>query len=148
MRDVYACAIAMLARREYGEIELQKKLLKKGYAGEEIHTTLQTCQQLGLQDDRRFAEQKTRARMAKGYGPERICLELKQLGIAVEVIDAVVRDDALDWLAHAQAVLQKKYRMSAADSMFTRQQQKQFLYYRGFSIQCIDDLFDQESIFV
>lgn len=138
MPDAYHRAIGLLARREHGAAELTKKLCSKGFALDDVQKALKMCQQLGYQDDGRFAEQKMRSRMAKGYGPERIRLELRQLGIDGDVIDTVLADETLDWLTQAHAVLQKKYGRIACDSIAIRQKQKQFLYSRGFSTHLID----------
>ncbi len=137
MLDVYHAAVAMLARREHGTVELAKKLSKKGYSAEEIQATIETCQRLGLQDDQRFIEQKIRARMAQGYGSERIRLELQQLGIRRDILDEILVTESHDWCAAARSVLQKKYGRHLVDSGIIRQKQRQFLYYRGFSMDTI-----------
>lgn len=124
-------------------MELAKKLSKKGYAADEIQQALDKCQQHGLQTDARFAEQKTRARAAQGYGPERIRLELQYLGVARELIDAALADAEYDWVLQAKAVLCKKYGSTLSQSIAVRQKQKQFLHYRGFSMHTIAQVFEK-----
>lgn len=145
MLDAYHSAVTMLARREHGAVELMRKLSKKGYSAEDIQATIDTCQRLGLQDDERFIEQKIRTRIAQGYGPERIRLELQQLGISRDMLDGVWMAEAYDWFATAQAALQKKYGRHPVASNAIRQKQRQFLYYRGFSMDIIAEVLKEQG---
>lgn len=137
MLDAYQHAIALLTRREHGALELTKKLSQKGHTAAAIQEALEKCQQHGLQQDGRFAEQKMRTRVAQGYGPERIRMELQHLGLARELIENTLAEADYDWVVEAQAVLYKKYGNTLSQSISMRQKQKQFLHYRGFSMHTI-----------
>lgn len=136
-----ACAIGLLARREHGAIELAKKLAQKGYESAEIEQAIAACQAQEYQSDARFAESICRVRIHQGYGPLRIRQELNAKHIARGLIDAVLQAESSNWIEYAKLVWQKKYKASAALSFQQKQKQKQFLLYRGFSLEMIDDVF-------
>lgn len=135
--DAYHQAVTMLARREHGALELGRKLSKKGHSEAVIQSVLEKCQQLGLQHDARFAAQKIRTRVAQGYGPLRVQLELQHLGVSRDVIEAAFFAEAYDWHEQAAFVLQKKYGNISSRTPAILQKQKQFLLYRGFSMTTI-----------
>jgi regulatory protein len=131
------CAVRLLARREHSLAELADKLAQKGHVGEEIQEALATCQRQGLQSDARFAESLCRTRIRQGYGPMRIRQELKAKSVAREHIESVLSIDPQHWLGHARDVWEKKYAPSGDASFAEKQKQRQFLLYRGFSMETI-----------
>jgi regulatory protein len=148
LEEVYAAAVALLARREHGAKELADKLKQKGYAESDVCVVLLQCQRLELQSDQRYAGALIRTRVRQGYGPERIRYELQQKYIERDVIAAVMAEESIDWVGCASMVLRKKYKYSGSVdlSLYTireRQKQKQFLHYRGFSHDIIAHIFDQ-----
>jgi regulatory protein len=141
MSNAFACAVRLLARREHGAYELTTKLLKKGYLDQEIQDALLECRRLGLQSDDRFVETMFRVRIRQGYGPIRIRRELQELQIDSELINNALRHEQDNWLSHAFAVWQKKYKDDDDRSYHVVQKQKQFLLYRGFSTDTINRVF-------
>jgi regulatory protein len=131
------CAVGLLARREHSLAELEDKLTKKGYEKAEIQEALATCKRQGLQSDARFADSLSRVRMRQGYGPMRIRQELKAKHVASEHIEEVLSIDSDYWLEHAMNVWDKKYRCLGHASFAEKQKQRQFLLYRGFSMETI-----------
>ena len=131
----------LLARREHGAHELANKLAVKGYSDTAIQEALQKCQRLGLQSDDRFVEHVCHTRIRQGYGPVRIRQELQNLQIAREMIDAVLHLEQCNWLSHAMDVWKKKYKDDVEPSYADVQKQKQFLLYRGFSVDTITQIF-------
>jgi regulatory protein len=140
--NAYACALRLLARREHGAHELASKLAKKGFAQLAIADALSECQRLGLQSDSRFVEMVCRARIHQGQGPIRIRQELQQLRIESELIASELQKETDHWVAHATAVLKKKYKEEGEVSYIVMQKQKQFLVYRGFSMDTIALVFN------
>lgn len=143
MSEAYACAIRLLARREHGAYQLIQKLIQKGFNPEEANEVVNECKRQGYQSDERFVECFVRHRMQQGYGPVRIRQELQNLKIQGELIEAYLSDESEHWLEYARAVKEKKYKHNdCSDLSFAAiQKQKQFLRYRGFCLEHINQLF-------
>ncbi|MGF1644831.1 MAG: RecX family transcriptional regulator [Thiotrichales bacterium] len=86
----------------------------------------------------RYAEEYTRVRIQKGYGPVRIDYELRQRGVAAEVAAAALALYREEWPARAQAALSKRFGAVGADRA-VRAQQHRFLESRGFPAGVIRD---------
>ena len=148
VQEVYVAAVALLARREHSAKELADKLKQKGYPESDVSAAILACQRLDLQSDRRYVGALVRTRVRQGYGPERIRYELQQKQIERDVIAAVMAEEQIDWALCALTVLRKKYKSSGSadpslNTIRERQQQKQFLHYRGFSHDIIAHSFAQ-----
>lgn len=141
MTKVFTAAVALLARREHGALELAEKLIKKNYADDEVQAAIKTCQDLDLQSDQRYVEMMLRVRVQQGYGPERIRRELQLKKIDRELYEHVLEMNAVDWLVCAKQVLHKKYKSNHSQSWLIQQKQKQFLLYRGFTMHTIAQVF-------
>ena len=139
----FTSALNLLTRREHGAAELKGKLKQKGFAQEEIQEAIAECQSLDLQSDVRFSESLCRARILQGYGPLRIRRELQEKCIADEIIDAALALEHENWLTYAQDVRKKKYKEASSIEYQERQKQKQFLYYRGFALATIEQVFKE-----
>ena len=126
-------AVAMLARREHSCHELLQKLTGKGHPAEPCEQALRELQAEGLLSDQRYAASYIRARAERGYGPERIRLELKEKGVSTSLIGAELQQAEADWFELALAVRIKRFgEMPPADYQ-ERARQMRFLQYRGFS---------------
>ena len=124
-------AIRLLARREHTRAELACKLAAQG-TPEEIETLLAELQACHLQSDRRFAENYVRSHAAR-LGAARLRQTLKTKGVAGDLIEAQLADDALPGeLARARTVWSRKFPSAPAD---TREwaRQARFLQGRGFA---------------
>jgi len=77
MTKAFDSALRLLTRREHGAIELNDKLIQKGFDSAEVKDAIDACQRLGLQSDERFVENYSRSRIRQGYGPLKISQELK-----------------------------------------------------------------------
>lgn len=91
--DPMAVALRLLGRRDRSTAELSQGLHQRGYDQEQVAAVIARCRELGYLDDRRFAEERSRAmlREGRGVGP-RIALDLQRRGIepalACEAIEA------------------------------------------------------------
>ncbi len=141
MTEVFSAAVALLARREHGAIELADKLVKKGFSADEVHNAIAACQNLDLQSDQRFVGMLLRVRIGQGYGPERIRREIQQKKVDRACYEQAFEAEPVDWLGCAKQVLDKKYKSCAQLSWQMQQKQKKFLLYRGFPSQIIAQLF-------
>ncbi len=69
-------AMDYLARREYGQQELEQKLIAAGFEAAIATETVDKLAGEGLQDDRRFIDNFVQSRINQGKGPVRIRQEL------------------------------------------------------------------------
>lgn len=125
-------AMDFLARREYGQAELVKKLADKGYVRNLVEQAIQQLTDEGLQSDDRFAEAFVQSRINQGKGPVRIRVDLSQRGIADAVIEMAIEAAAADWHGLARAVRQRKFGTDDPKDFKEKARQMRFLQYRGF----------------
>jgi regulatory protein len=133
--DAAACervAVELLARREHGRRELERKLAARGFAADVVAAVLAGLEESGALKEARFAESFVRARAARGQGPERIRAELVERGVTDARADEVLRAADVDWLAAARAVRSKRFGPEPPRDYAERARQARFLQYRGF----------------
>ena len=92
----------------------------------------------GLLDDQRFAESYLRSRSRAGFGPTRISSELKQRGVAITSNQM----HAIDWFELIVEVRSKKFGVALPNDLKGKAKQIQFLSYRGFPKDLIDEVFN------
>ena len=132
-QSVTARAVSLLARREHSQAELRAKLAKADFDTDQIDQTLEQLSQSDIQSDARFAENYLRYRAQRGYGSQKIKLELKQRGLDNDVISTVIAESELDWFELANAARLKKFGETPPENINERMKQQRFLQYRGFS---------------
>ena len=130
--SAYSKALGLLARREHSRRELKLKLRQGGYEGEEAGAALDRLGEQHYQDDDRFAEMLVRSRVAQGYGPMRLRVELKSHGLADARIRELLDAADVDWVALATAQLRRRYGAAASADHEERVRRAQFLLRRGF----------------
>lgn len=130
--DICKKSLSLLVIREHSRFELQQKLLQRGYAREEIIFVLDQLIEQNFQSDERFAEVYVRSRSSKGYGPERIRLELQHKGVDQAVIDAAIKNSSVDWQVLSEKVYRKKFGNTVPQDFQEKAKRQQFMRYRGF----------------
>jgi regulatory protein len=137
--DRFACAkeirrkaMDFLARREYGQAELVKKLADKGYKRSVAEDEIARLADEGLQSDTRFAESFVQSRINQGKGPVRIRADLSQRGIRDGVIEGAIEAADVDWFELAEAERVKKFGAEVPAEFREKARQMRFLQYRGF----------------
>jgi len=140
-------ALNALARRDYAERELAKKLKTKGYPTEEITPLIANLAKSGLINEHRFTENFIHWRRARGYGPLRISMELQERGIAEEMIAQLLDITDNNWLTDAQRVWQKQFKGNKPDDFKERAKHMRFLQYRGFTREQINSVFQETEFF-
>lgn len=131
--EIRARAMGLLARREYGRRELQRKLRQKGYADAALTEVLDGLVAERLLSDERFAESYARSRVQRGYGPLRIRAELQERGIDDGGIEIALEGLAADWREQARAAREKRFGPEPPGELKERARQTRFLQQRGFS---------------
>jgi len=130
-----------LARREYGQTELIRKLANKGFQSDVAALTVTQLTDEGLQSDQRFAESFVQSRINQGKGPVRIRMDLGQRGISDATIEIAIEEADPDWGALAREQRHKKFGSSAPSDFKEKARQMRFLQYRGFEQDHIQSAF-------
>jgi regulatory protein len=125
--DPTALALRLLARREYGRLELRDKLLRAGCDAGDVALALDALVAAGYQDDVRYAEMLTRTRVRQGHGPLRLRQDLQRAGVESAA------NAEVNWLAQAQAVYQKRFGGTAPADAKDYARRARFLAGRGFT---------------
>ncbi len=125
-------AMDLLARREHGRAELERKLIAAGFGADVAADALQRLAEDGLQSDRRFVESFVQSRINQGKGPLRIHADLGQRGVAPSLVDDVLGAAGEDWVALARNARQKKFGSSRPVDFKDKARQMRFLQQRGF----------------
>ncbi|WP_191621284.1 regulatory protein RecX [Marinihelvus fidelis] len=100
--EVREVAMRYLARREYTETELIRKLEARGIDDVAAHSAVEALASDGLVSDERFAEVFTRQRVERLYGPVRIRMELRRKGVADDLAAAVLAEYDEQWYRRAE----------------------------------------------
>jgi regulatory protein len=134
-------AMDFLARREYGQTELIKKLADKGFERDAATAAVTELTDEGLQSDQRFAEAFVQSRINQGKGPVRIRMDLGQRGIGDATIEIAIEDADPDWRALAREQRHKKFGTNSPSDFKEKARQMRFLQYRGFEQDHIQSAF-------
>ena len=140
-KEIRKKAMDFLARREYGEAELVKKLANKGYKRSVVADEVARLAEDGLQSDTRFAESFVQSRINQGKGPVRIRADLAQRGVREGVVEGALEGAAVDWFELAQAERIKKFGSEVPAEFKEKARQMRFLQYRGFEQDHIQSAF-------
>lgn len=129
-------ALALLAMREYGDLELMQKLAQKcpEATRDEIAEVLLKCQTQNWQSDQRYVDAFVAFSCAKGHGPYKIRHALEPRTSHSDLVNAALDIDEEEWIEMASQVLAKKYgEGDAAHSAKEQASRMRFLQSRGFS---------------
>lgn len=128
-------AFALLAKREYSQANLRKKLLEYGAVADELEILLEELAAQNYQSDERMAGMVLRSQIRQGKGPQRIKLALKKHEIDQEHILEDLKE--VDWFAEALQLKIRKFGTEIAQDPKLKAKQVRFLQYRGFSMDVI-----------
>ena len=130
--ELKARALRYLVRREHSRAELVRKLAPHAESEAALIAVVDLLQSKKQLSDERFAEERARS-LSRKYGAAMIRRDLKERGVADEIVERVSADGDLE---RARAILSRKYRTPAT----TREEQAKrarFLQSRGFSYEVI-----------
>jgi regulatory protein len=133
-----ACCVALLARREYCRGELLHKLMAAGVAQEVARKAVEELAGEGAQSDARYAESLVRSRHGRGYGPQRMRLELATQGLSAEAVEQALA--GYDWSEALAAVHAKKFGRRRPATPREWAARVRFLTYRGFESSAVSAL--------
>ena len=138
-----ARALQYLARREHSCAELRAKLLPHAKEGEDVQALLGDLEKRNWLSDKRTAEQVVQHRRSR-FGIQRITHELRQKGIAEELIRASLPELKEGELAAAREVWQRKFGTLPQDAK-EKARQMRFLQSRGFGFDIVVQVLRCES---
>jgi len=141
LNDIRRAALDLLARREHSRTELLHKLSKKNFTEKDIHAVLTILSQENVLSDHRFTETFIHYRCRMGYGPSYIQAELKNRGVAEDLIQHYLLLSADIWLESLYNVWHKRFKGHVPKDYKSRAQQMRFLQYRGFTVEQINSHF-------
>ena len=130
-------AFRLLTRREHSRAELHNKLTARGYDSGIVDDLLESLAAEDLVSDCRYAQALVAHRVNTGYGPQRIMMELKDKGVASEIIDQTLSLAELDWDELLRVQHNRKFGISNAGSFKEWSRRAQYLDRRGFSTDTI-----------
>ena len=128
-------ALGYLARREHSRLELEKKLAAHAEDPAELSAMLDALEQQGFLSARRMLEQVLQVRR-KRFGSQRIVHELREKGIAEDLIAAALPELKETELDAAREVWRKRFAAPPADAK-EHGKQMRFLLGRGFAPEVI-----------
>ncbi len=136
-RAVRTAALAQLARRDFGRAELRERLIRKGCVPAIVDAVLGQLEAERLLSDARYVESAVRSHAGRGHGPFRVRAELRQRGLAPQLVDEALRESAVDWAALAVQLRRRRYGAAVPGDARERAKQARFLQYRGFTAEQI-----------
>lgn len=132
-KDVLSKAVDLLARREHRIKELEIKLSAKKYSEHFITQVIFKLLENDLLSEERFTESYIRSRQNRGFGPQKIKIELRHKGIDDVLIERYLMETSMLWYEIAENEYNKKYREQPANDYNTWAKQAKFLQSRGFT---------------
>jgi len=131
--DIHVVVMRLLANREHSRVELQRKLVQRGFATEQITAVLDEFAANNLQSDSRYVENYITSRQQRGYGPVRIQAELREHGVADAAIAAYLDFAGPEWIQLGRQTRQKKFGEALPNDYPEKARQMRFLEQRGFT---------------
>ncbi len=151
-------ATRILAMRDHSEAEFRRKImqtaaraaLRNEEQAEEIPAELLEqlvawCYEHQWLDDVRFAQRFVVSRSRKGYGPQRIRMELTQKGIGRELAETALAEAEIDWSAHAFDVAERKFGLPLPTEWKEKARVQRYLQAKGFFMEDIQSIFRNYS---
>ncbi len=126
-------AFRLLTRREHSRAELHNKLTARGYDSNIVDNLLASLAAEDLVSDHRYAQALVSHRVSTGYGPHRNMMELKDKGVAPEIIDQTLLSAEVDWDELLRVQHNRKFGGSKAGSFKEWARRAQYLARGGSS---------------
>ncbi|MBY6187056.1 recombination regulator RecX [Marinobacter hydrocarbonoclasticus] len=136
-RDPVAAAVGLLSRRDHSREELKQKLRSRGFVVSDIEKAIARVDDWGYLNDARFAESFVRYRSARGLGPIRLANELRERGVATDLIRKTLGEAEQDWFELCADLCQRKFGASPPTDFKARAKVQRYLAYRGFDMEQI-----------
>ena len=148
LADIERIAMRSLARREYSRLELTRKLLvRKAFKPEQVAAVLNKLERSNYLSDERYADLIVRSRINACCGPFKIKIELRDKGIADQLVEKIMADYDVDWIALAKAAKEKRFGVAEPDDVKALAKQMRYLQNKGFYQHHISSVFTAAEVF-
>ncbi len=107
-------------------------MLDKGYDAGILTGVIERLIAERLIDDRRYVENFVVYHAARGQGPLRVALQLRQVGLTGEIVESALANFP-EWSLKMQEARRKKFGAALPSEYAERQRQARFLQFRGFT---------------
>lgn len=147
-------AMRLLSQRDHSRSELKRKLQLSGQRAaylqqqenipipdELLEKVLDWCQENGWLNDNRFTERFIQSRARKGYGPQRVRMELQQKGIGRDEINQALAESDVDWTVCAAELARRKFGEPLPQTWAEKSKVQRFLMTKGFMMEDIQAVF-------
>lgn len=144
----------ILSQRDHSREELKRKLHLSGQCSvclqqqkhvpipdELLEKVLDWCQENGWLDDQRFAARFIHSRVRKGYGPQRVRMELQLKGLNRDEINQALLESEIDWSQRAAQLARQKFGESLPHTWTGKGKVQRFLMSKGFLMEDIRVIF-------
>lgn len=150
-------AVWILGQRDHGREELRDKLRQSvarkaqrdnqplKVTEQQLDQVIGWCQQQGFLDDAKFSRHYLQQRSRRGYGLQRIRLELQRKGVDNDIIDLAIEQNDIDWIALAEATANKKVAGRWPTDYANKAKLQRYLYSRGYLNEEIRAVFENIS---
>ncbi|AIA72188.1 recombination regulator RecX [Pectobacterium atrosepticum] len=154
-------AMNVLSVRDYSEVEIRRKCAAYLYksegteseadeaiaqaAAEDVEAAIAYCKEHGWLDDARYARRYISSRSRKGYGVQRIRMELSQKGIDKATLTTALNESDIDWCMLAKSVVERKFGHPLSDEWKDKVKHQRYLLYRGFFHEEIQSIYTNFS---
>jgi regulatory protein len=136
-RTVKAAALALLAGRDFGRRELAERLTRRGYPVALVDAVLAELVADNSLSEDRYLEQFVSQHAARGQGPMRIRMELRERGIEASAVEQALAEAEANWVEAARQARRRRFGAAPPGDFRERAKQARFLQYRGFSAEQI-----------
>ncbi|WP_034916536.1 regulatory protein RecX [Erwinia sp. 9145] len=150
-------AIRILAMRDHSEAELRRKLSLSAeraatfaktqsrepepLSPELLERVVAWCYENHYLDDARFTGRFVVSRSRKGYGPQRIRMELGQKGVDKALADQALNEADIDWAKRAFEVAERKFGLPFPTEWKEKAKVQRYLMSKGFFSEDIREIF-------
>ncbi|CAK9885788.1 MAG: Regulatory protein RecX [Candidatus Erwinia impunctatus] len=152
-------ALRILSLRDHSEQELRIKLSAAlstsesqladdqhpSEGTEALEQVIQWCKVHNYIDDLRFAVRFLSMRSQKGYGAQRIGIELNQKGIERSVVKTLLSETEIDWCLVGRDVARRKFGEPLPEEWKAKMKVQRFLLSRGFTPDDIREIYRQDD---
>lgn len=125
-------AASLLSRRDHACRELSGKLRQRGFSSSTAKAVITDFKNKNWLNDRSFALRFATVKAERLYGPQRIAMQLKHLGIDDDLVQQAIAEAVADWQEMAEHCLRKRFAEPASKDLRKSQKQQRYLYQRGY----------------
>lgn len=136
-KRLMAKGIRLLSMREHSVREIIKKLSLKCESLDLVYAVVDELLANKYLSDQRFTETFVRSRQNRGFGPNKIKMELSEKGIENNLIDDYLDVNSAIWYESAEQQYLRKYGDGPIEDYKTWAKRAQFMQGRGFSMEHI-----------